>query len=195
MEYLGISNIFMEVLSEIGFRKALRYVFFSLWQCLFAVMFISPLRVWLLRLFGARIGKNTVIERIRLINLYRMGICGITIGDNCFLGDGVTLDSAERITLENDVTLSFDVMVLTHTNVGYKNHPVQEHIPSVAKPVMFKIGCFVGVRAVVLPGLTVGEGAAVAAGAVVTKDVPVKTLVGGVPAKVIRKFGINKLTK
>lgn len=176
------------VLNEVGIEKVLRYVFFSLWQYLFAVMFISPLRVWLLRLFGARIGKNTVIERIRLINLYRMGICGITIGDNCFLGDGVTLDSAERIILENDVTLSFDVMVLTHTNVGYKNHPVQDHIPSVAKPAMFKKGCFVGVRAVVLPGLTVGEGAAVAAGAVVTKDVPAKTLVGGVPAKVIRKF-------
>lgn len=178
----------MMALNEVGIGKAMRYVFFSLWQYLLAVMFISPLRVWLLRVFGARIGKNTVIERIRLINLYRMGICGITIGDNCFLGDGVTLDTAERITLENDVTLSFDVMVLTHTNVGYKNHPVQEHIPSVANSTVFKKGCFVGVRSVILPGVTIGEGAAVAAGAVVTKDVPAKTLVGGVPAKVIRKF-------
>ncbi len=178
----------MNVFKEIGFQKSLRYVFFSLWQYLFAMMFVSPLRVWLLRLFGAKIGKNTVIERIRLINLYRMGIGGITIGNNCFFGDGVTLDVADRIILENDVTLSFDVMVLTHTNVGYKNHPVQEHIPCVVKPTMFKKGCFVGVRAVVLPGLTVGEGAAVAAGAVVTIDVPAKTLVGGVPAKVIRKF-------
>lgn len=188
MEYLGISNIFMEVLSEIGFRKALRYVFFSLWQYLFAVMFISPLRVGLLRLFGAKVGKNTVIERIRLINLYRTGISGITIGDNCFLGDGVTLDTADRITLEDDVTLSFDVMVLTHTNVGYKHHPVQAYIPSVAKSTRFKKGCFVGVRSVILPGVTIGEAAAVAAGAIVTKDVPARTLVGGVPAKSIRKF-------
>ncbi len=175
-------------LKEVGMGKAMRYVFFSLWQYLFAMMFVSPLRVGLLRLFGAQIGSNTVIERIRLINLYRTGIGGITIGNNCFLGDGVTLDTAERITLEDDVTLSFDVMVLTHTNVGYKNHPVQEHIPCVVKPTMFKKGCFVGVRATILPGITVGEGAAVAAGAVVTKDVLAKTLVGGVPAKVIRKF-------
>lgn len=175
-------------LQEIGIGKALRYVLFSLWQYLFGVMFISPLRVCLLRLFGAKIGRNTVIERIKLNNLYRTGIAGITIGNNCFLGDEVTLDTADRITLENDVTISFDVMILTHTNVGYKDHPVQEYIPSVAKPVMFKKGCFVGVRAVVLPGLTVGEGAAVGAGAVVTKDVPAKTLVGGVPAKVIRRF-------
>lgn len=178
----------MEALNEIGVDKALRYIFFSLWHYAFEFMFVSPLRVAFLRLFGAKVGKNTVIERIRLINLYRTGIGGITIGDNCFLGDGVTLDTAERIILENDVTLSFDVMVLTHTNVGYKNHPVQEHIPSVAKPTILKNGCFVGVRAVVLPGLTVGAGAAVAAGAVVTKDVPAKTLVAGVPAKMIRKF-------
>lgn len=179
----------MTVLKEIGIGKVLRYVLFSLWQYLFGVMFISPLRVWLLRVFGAQIGRNTVIERIRLDNLYRTGIAGITIGNNCYLGDGVALDTADRITLGDDVTLSFDVMVLTHTNVGYKDHPLQAHIPSVAKPVMFKKGCFIGVRAVILPGITIGEGAAVAAGAVVTKNVPAKTLVGGVPAKRIRTFG------
>lgn len=179
----------MMALKEVGIGKALRYVFFSIWQYLFSMMFVSPLRVWWLRVFGAKIGSNTVIERIRFTNLYRMGIGGITIGKNCFLGDGVVLDTAERIILQDDVTLSFDVMVLTHTNVGYRDHPVQAHIPSVAKSTMFKKGCFIGVRAVILPGLTIGEGAAVAAGAVVTKDVPAKTLVGGVPAKRIRTFG------
>jgi len=178
----------MLAIKEACVNKIVRYVFFSFWQYLFAMMFVSPLRVAFLRLFGAKIGSNTVIERIRLINLYRTGIGGVTIGNRCFLGDGVTLDTAERITLEDDVTLSFDVMVLTHTNVGYKDHPVQEHIPPVAKLAMFKKGCFVGVRSVILPGLTIGEGAAVAAGAVVTKDVPAKTLVGGIPATVIRKF-------
>ncbi len=179
----------MQVLSEIGFEKVLRYVFFSLWQYVFSLMFISPLRVGVLRLFGATIGKDTVIERIRLLNLYRTGISGLTIGDRCFLGDGVALDLADHITLEGDVTLSFDVMVLTHTNVGYKNHPLQRHIPSVAKPTRFGRGCFVGARAVILPGITIDSGAAVAAGAVVTKNVPSRTLVGGVPARVIRRFG------
>ena len=178
----------MMALKEVGMEKVMKYVFFSLWQYFFALMFVSPLRVMILRLFGAKVGQNTVIERIRLINLYRTGISGVTIGGNCFLGDGVTLDTAERITLEDDVTLSFDVMVLTHTNVGYKDHPVQMYIPSVAKSTMFQKGCFVAVRSVILPGVTIGEGAAVAAGAVVTKDVPTKTLVGGVPAKVIRKY-------
>lgn len=176
------------LMSEIGFRKALRYVFFSLWQYLFSMMFVSPLRVMILRLFGANIGNDIVIERIRLINLYRTGIGGLKIADRCFLGDGVVLDLAERIILEDDVTLSFDVMVLTHTNVGYKDHPMQRFIPSVAKPVTLKKGCFVGARSVILPGITIGSRAAVAAGAVVTKNVPAKTLVGGVPAKTIRRF-------
>lgn len=178
----------MQALKELGPQKIFNYVFYSLWQYLFALMFISPLRVMLLRLFGARIGKNTVIERIRLFNLYRTGIQGIHIGDYCFLGDGVSLDMAERIILENHVTLSFDVIVLTHTNVGYKQHPVQKNIPTIAKPAIFKKGCFIGVRSVILPGITVGQGAAVAAGAIVTKDVAPGTLVGGVPARVIRKF-------
>lgn len=178
----------MEALRELGPRRTLRYLFFSAWQYLFALMAISPLRVWLLRLFGARIGKNTVIERIRLLNLYRTGIAGLTVGNNCFLGDGVVLDLADRIILKDHVTLSFDAMVLTHTNVGYKNHPVQKYIPPVAKRTVFQNGCFVGARAVILPGLTIGEGSAVAAGAVVTRNVPANALVGGVPAERIRKL-------
>ncbi|MEK7141654.1 MAG: acyltransferase [Patescibacteria group bacterium] len=173
---------------EVGVQKAVRYVLFSLWQYVFAMSFVSPLRVWFLRLFGARIGHNTVIERIRLVNLYRTGIGGITIGNNCFLGDGVTLDLAEKITLEDEVTVSLDVMVLTHTNVGYKDHPLQASIPSYAKSVLLKRGCFVGARVVILPGLAIGEGSAIAAGAVVTRDVPAKTLVGGVPARMMRRF-------
>jgi len=178
----------MLLIKEVGTKKIVRYVLFSLWQYLFAMMFISPLRVMLLRLCGAKIGEDTIIERIRLLNLYRTGIVGITIGDRCFLGDGVTLDLAERIYLEDDVTLSFDVMALTHTNVGYKEHPLQQYIPSVAKPLRFGKGCFVGARSVILPGVTILSGAAVAAGAVVTKNVPSKTLVGGVPARMIRRF-------
>lgn len=178
----------MEALGEIGIPKALRYIFFSVWRYGFELMFISPLRVAWLRLFGATIGRNVVIEHIRFVNLYRTGIRGISIGNNCFLGDGVMLDLAERITLEDDVTLSFDAMVLTHTNVGYRHHPVQRYIPKNAKSVTFQKGCFVGARAVILPGLTVAEGAAVAAGAVVTENVLARTLVGGLPAKLIRRL-------
>lgn len=178
----------MKAIQAVGYGKITKYIFFSLWQLLFALMFVSPLRGWLLRLFGAKIGKDTVIERIRLFNLYRRGLSGLTIGDSCFLGDGVTLDLADKIKLEDYVTLSIDTLVLTHTNVGYKDHPLQQFIPSIVKPVIFQKGCFVGVRSIILPGIVLGESSAVAAAALVISDVPAFTLVGGLPAKVIKKL-------
>ena len=178
----------MKAIQAIGYRKVAKYTFFSFSQLLFPLMFISPLRVLFLRIFGAKVGKNTVIERIRLFNLYRKGFSGLVIGDSCFLGDGVTLDLANKIKLENNVTLSLDTLVLTHTNVGYSDHPLQKFIPSISKPVIFKNGCFVGVRSTILPGVVLGESSAVAASALVNTDVPAFTLVGGIPAKLLKKM-------
>lgn len=178
----------MKAIQTIGYRKVAKYVFFSFCQLLFPLMFISPLRVWFLRIFGAKVGKDTVVERIRMFNLYRRGLSGLDIGNSCFLGDGVTLDLADEIKLEDHVTLSLDTLVLTHTNVGYSDHPLQQFIPSIVKPVIFRKGCFVGVRSIILPGVVLGESSAVAAAALVNSDVPAYTLVGGLPAKIIKEL-------
>ena len=58
----------------------------------------------------------------------------------------------------------------------------------VAKEVVIEDGVFIGVHAIILPGVTIGEGAMVGAGAVVTKDVPPRTMVAGNPARVIRQL-------
>ena len=178
----------MRAVNEIGIKKIVKYVFYSLWQYLFSLMFVSPLRVFLLRITGATIGKNTVIEKISFMNLYRTGISGIKIGKNCFLGDGVVLDTADRIILGDSVTLSAGTFVLTHTNVGYKNHPLQKHIPSMKKPVRIKNGCFVGVMCVIFPGVVMEEKSAAAACALVNKNVESETLVGGIPAVKVKRF-------
>ena len=86
------------------------------------------------------------------------------------------------------MTVAERVTVLTHTNVGYKDHPLQHHFPTLTRPVTFRQGCFVGACATVLPGVEIGAKAFVAAGAVVTRDVPPNTVVGGVPAQVIREL-------
>ncbi len=62
--------------------------------------------------------------------------------------------------------------MLTHMNVGYADHPLQAHFPPVAKPVVIEQGAFVGANVTLLPGVRIGAGAFVAAGAVVTDDVP-----------------------
>ena len=81
------------------------------------------------------------------------------------------------------MTLAERVLVLTHRNVGYADHPLQAAFPAEAAPVRFEGGCFVGARATILAGVTIGREAFVAAGSVVTDDVPPRTLVGGVPAR------------
>ena len=58
----------------------------------------------------------------------------------------------------------------------------------ICKPIVIKKGAWIGTRAMIMPGVTVGEGAVVAGGAVVTKDVLPHTIVGGVPAKVIKNI-------
>lgn len=176
----------MKAYEEIGLIKTLRYLTAVPLHAIFRLAGYSPIRVGLLRLYGARVGRDAVIHAVRFFNLYRKGFGGLTIGDGSFLGDECLLDLAESITLGKQATLAERVTVLTHLNVGYRDHPLQGAFPSHAKPVRFDDGCFVGTNATILPGVTIGREAFVAAGAVVTKDVPPRTLVGGVPAKVIR---------
>ena len=90
------------------------------------------------------------------------------IGRECFLGDECLLDLAEGIELEDQVTLAERVLVLTHLNVGYADHPLQAAFPAQAAPVRFERGSFVGAGATILAGVTVGREAFVAAGSVVT---------------------------
>jgi acetyltransferase-like isoleucine patch superfamily enzyme len=149
---------------------------------------VPPLRGLWLRLLGAHIGPRTVIHDVRFFNLYRRGPRGLSVGRECFLGDECLLDLADEIRLEDQVTLAERVLVLTHTNVGYKDHPLQAHFPALSAPVTIARGSFVGSNATLLPGVRVGTGSFVAAGSVVTEDVPDHTLVGGVPARRLRSL-------
>jgi acetyltransferase-like isoleucine patch superfamily enzyme len=176
----------MKALDEIGWRKALRFGFFTLAMLPYRAALVPPLRALWLRLLGARVGARTILHDVRFFNLYRRGLAGLTIGRECFLGDECLLDLAEAVVLEDQVTLAERVLVLTHTNVGYVDHPLQVHFPPQAAPVTLRRGCFLGANVTVLPGITIGERAFVAAGSVVTADVAPATLVAGVPAKVMR---------
>ena len=176
----------MKAMDEIGFGKALRFGFFTLALVPYRLALVPQLRAPWLRLLGARIGPRSLLHDVRFFNLYRRGLSGLVIGRECFLGDECLLDLAEGIELQDQVTLAERVLVLTHANVGYADHPLQAAFPAMAAPVRFETGCFVGAGATVLAGVTVGREAFVAAGSVVTADVPPRTLVGGVPARPIR---------
>jgi len=171
---------------EVGWAKLLKFGAMTLAMLPYRAALVPPLRSALLRLYGARIGRRCVIHDVRFFNLYRRGLSGLRIGDEAFLGDECLLDLAEGIELQDQVTLAERVLILTHTNVGYHDHPLQRHFPALAAPVVIERGAFVGAQALVLPGLRIGAGSFVAAGSVVTQDVPPHTLVAGVPARVLR---------
>ncbi len=178
----------MKSLDEIGFGKAARYGFFTLAMAPYRLLLFPQLRAPWLRLLGASIGRRTILHDVRFFNLYRRGLSGLEIGNECFVGDECLLDLAEGIRLEDQATLAERVLVLTHTNVGYRDHPLQSQFPPMAAPVVIGSGAFVGAGVTLLPGVRVGSRSFVAAGSVVTMDVPPRTLVGGIPARPLRSL-------
>jgi maltose O-acetyltransferase len=177
-----------KALDEIGWGRAARFGVLTLAMAPYRVALFPPIRTAWLSLLGARIGSRVILHDVRFFNLYRRGLRGFRVGDDCFLGDECLLDLAEAVELEPQVTLAERVLVLTHMNVGYADHPLQRHFPAMAAPVVIERGSFLGANVTVLPGVRVGAGSFVAAGSVVTEDVPAHTLVAGVPARAIRSL-------
>ena len=115
--------------------------------------------------------------------------CGknLTIGNRVFFNSGCNLQDQGGITIEDGVLLGHNVVLAT------LNHDINPSKRANMHPRPIHIGknVWIGSNATVLAGVTIGEGAIVAAGAVVTKDVAPYTVVGGVPAKIIKKIQID----
>jgi acetyltransferase-like isoleucine patch superfamily enzyme len=105
---------------------------------------------------------------------------GVSIGRGTIIGQNAFLDGRDKLVIGDHVDLASDVMIY---NSEHDVHSDDFH--AVKAPVVISDYVFIGPRAIVLPGVTIGKGAVVAAGAVVTKDVPEFAIVGGVPAKII----------
>lgn len=110
----------------------------------------------------------------------------ITIGTGTIIGDHATLDGRARLTIGNHVDIASQVMIY---NSEHDIH--SDDMRPISAPVEIGDYVFIGPRAIILPGVKVGRGAVIAAGAVVTKDVPDRAIVGGVPA---HEIGQRQLT-
>lgn len=108
----------------------------------------------------------------------------ITIGKNVFINHACSFLDMGGITIEDNVLIGPRVNLVT------ENHPTDpaERRSLIAKPIVIKRNAWLGANATILPGVTIGENAIVAAGAVVTKNVSANTIVGGVPAKFIKSI-------
>lgn len=112
--------------------------------------------------------------------------CGknISVGKNVFINSGCRFQDQGGITIGDGALIGHNVVLAT------LNHDIDPRKRSTMYPAPIVIGknVWIGANATVVPGVSIGDGAVIAAGAVVTKDVPANVIVGGVPAKIIKKI-------
>ena len=113
---------------------------------------------------------------------------GSQLGENSEVNKGVFLLAKDTISIGRNSTLAYQVTILTSANPHGPHNMLSAIYPAMTAPVMIQNDVWIGARAVILPGVTIGQCSVVAAGAVVTKDVPPFTLVAGVPAKPVKVF-------
>lgn len=139
-----------------------------------------PIRAWGWRLLLGEMGRQVILEHRVFIRPPRH----VSIGDDVFIGRGCELwahGPQARIRIGAHTLLAPGVLVTTLSH-DYSSLAM----PVEARPVTIGERVWLGARCVILPGVTVGDGAVVAAGAVVTSDVPPWTVVAGVPARVVK---------
>lgn len=134
------------------------------------------IRRFFYRLGGMSIGTGSTIHM--WAKFY--DATNISVGKDTIVGEGAVLDGRDKIHIGDHVDIASEVMVY---NAEHDIHSSDFH--AISAPVVIEDYVFIGPRAIILPGVTIGKGAVVGAGAVVTKNVEPFSIVGGVPAKVI----------
>lgn len=148
-------------------------------------------RFYLTRVLKVAIGKDTHVSMRWFVTGYPVR-AHVSIGDNCVINREVYLDGRVGVVVGNNVNVSFQTCILSlhHDH----NAPT---FPAIGGVVTIQDHAWIGARATLLPGVTIGQGAVVAAGAVVARDVAPYEVVGGVPARKIgeRNRDIQYLTR
>ena len=133
--------------------------------------------------FGARIGKRVVFYPGIWVFT---GRC-LTLGDDVDLAKGVLLTTDGGVKIGDRTLVGYGTSILSSNHVIPDNHGSIFYSGHSKAPVNIGSDVWIGANCTILPGVSIGDGAVVAAGSVVTKDVRPYEVVGGVPAKVIRE--------
>lgn len=151
---------------------------------------LFALKAMLLRLAGARLGNNVRV----CSSVTVLGPGQLEIGDNTWIGPQALIYSGSSVRIRSEVDIAPRVYIGTGT------HEIDSMGPRAAgtgvdRDVSIETGVWLGVASVVLPGVTIGTNAVVAAGAVVAQDVPPRAVVGGVPASLIRERSADAMRR
>lgn len=134
------------------------------------------LRLLYCKLMGAQIGKGSRYD----LHCYLRGLEHLSIGNYSHINRGCLIDARGGISIGSSVSVSFGVNIISDS------HDLQSPIFELKRgPIVIGDYAWIGPNSIILKNVHIGKGAVVAAGAVVTKDVPPYSVVGGVPAKII----------
>jgi acetyltransferase-like isoleucine patch superfamily enzyme len=139
---------------------------------------VDQVRNQLSDIIGSQIDASTAIFPPFYTNFGQ----SIRIGKHVFINHACSFLDIGGITIEDDVQIG------PRVNLTSENHPLdpRDRQTLIPKPIVIKRNAWIGAGATILPGVTVGENAVVAAGAVVSRDVPPNSVVAGIPAKVVK---------
>jgi acetyltransferase-like isoleucine patch superfamily enzyme len=146
------------------------------------------------------IGDNCLIEGILVTEKDNSKI---EIGNNVYVGGGTLFDCVVSICVEDDVLISYGCLLADSDNHSLDFRVRKKDLAdwrqgkhdwstTISAEIMISTGVWIGARAIVLKGVTIGRGAVVGAGSVVTKDVAPFTIVAGNPARVVKELNVNE---
>jgi acetyltransferase-like isoleucine patch superfamily enzyme len=143
-------------------------------------------RARLLRACGLAIGDRTLLMSTPIVVGGREAWGNVTLGADCFINQACVFDATAPIVVNDNVNFGYGVLLTTSSHaIGVSKRRAGLLWP---EPIRIGKGAWLSSKVVVLPGVEIGAGAIVAAGAVVTRSVPPDTIVGGVPAREIRSL-------
>lgn len=175
LRFIGL-NYSEEEYGQVSIWKVLKRVF-KTYRDGFLMKFI--MESWLLAPFAPRKIRPWILKKL-----------GAQVGKNVFIGSKVWIDSghADMIILEDHVHIAGECTILCHQR-NLRNYSIGDDYAKLGyriEKVHLKKGCLIGQRTMVMPGVTIGEGAIIGAYSLVTKDIPPWTIATGRPAKVVK---------
>ena len=177
------SDVNLSSFSVGNFNKGAGNFKIAVWylvNCLFVRPAIIPFmcfKIFLLRVFGARIGKRVYIKPGVIVK----SPWNLVIGDDCWIGEKVWIDNLDKVYIGNNVCISQGAMLLT----GNHDYTIST-MPYRNGPITINDGAWVGAKSVVCPGVIVGEDSILTVGSIATKNMEINGIYQGNPALKVR---------
>lgn len=176
LRFLGF-NYSEEEYGQVSLMRVIAQVFRNIWRKL-----LSNMMDW-------AILEPLNPRKLRPMFMRKMGC---RVGKGCFVGDHVRIDQghADLITIDDHAHIASGCRLLCHQRdlSDYKVGDDYAKLGYKLRPIHLCKGCLIGMETFVMPGVTIGEGAIVGAGSLVTKDIPAWTIATGRPAKVVKQI-------